>query len=70
MVEHDPVIEDQLSRRDYKIIRFFDRMAIKKVPVEKLKAADPDLLSFLNVNTPEVHDTCRGLAAEISNKKE
>jgi len=65
-----PVIEDQLNGGDYKIIHLFDRMNTRIVPVEKITAADPNLLSFLNVNTPEAHTACRMLAAELSNKKE
>lgn len=60
-----PVIEDQLNGGDYKIIHLFDRMNIRIVPVEKITAADPDLLSFFNVNTPEAHAACRKLSAEL-----
>jgi len=62
-----PVIEAQLNSNDYKIIHMFDRMNVKIVPGEKLVAADPGLLSFLNVNTPAAYDACRNLAAEILN---
>ncbi len=65
-----PAIEDQLDRGDYKIIHLFDRLKVRIVPVEKLTAADPKLLSFLNINTPEAYAACRKLAAEILNKKE
>ena len=65
-----PVIEEMLDNGDFKIIHLFDRMNVKVVPLEKLKTADPDLLSFLNVNTPAAYDTCRDLAADLSNKKE
>ena len=65
-----PAIEDQLNSGDYKIINIFERLKTRIVSVEKLTAADPKLLSFLNVNTPEAHDACRKLAAEISNQKE
>ncbi len=65
-----PAIENQLNSSDYKIIHLFDRMNARIVPVEKLRTADPALLSFLNVNTPEAHAACRVLAAELSNKKE
>jgi molybdopterin-guanine dinucleotide biosynthesis protein A len=65
-----PVIEDQLNDGDYKIIHLFDRMNVRIVPVEKITAADPDLLSFLNVNTPEAYAVCRKLSAKLSNKKE
>jgi len=48
-----PHIEAQLARDDFKIIRFFDNVRVREVPVERLLPHDPDLLSFLNVNRPE-----------------
>ncbi|MDD3313193.1 molybdenum cofactor guanylyltransferase [Pseudodesulfovibrio sp.] len=48
-----PHIEAQLARDDFKIIRFFDHVRVREVPVERLLPADPALLSFLNVNRPE-----------------
>ncbi|MDY6989993.1 MAG: molybdenum cofactor guanylyltransferase [Thermodesulfobacteriota bacterium] len=46
-------IEHQLSEQDPKIINFFSKVKVKEVPEEKLRVADPDLVSFFNVNTPE-----------------
>lgn len=60
-----PAIENQLVGKRYKIIQLFDRMTIRVVPADKIKAVDPGLLSFLNVNTPEAHAACRKLAAEL-----
>jgi molybdenum cofactor guanylyltransferase len=65
-----PLIEKQLSVSDYKISHLFESVPVKTVPVDKLKTADPQLLSFLNVNTPASYDTCRHLAAELSIRKE
>ncbi|MBA4358679.1 MAG: molybdenum cofactor guanylyltransferase [Desulfovibrio sp.] len=48
-----PHIEAQLSRQDYKIIRFFDQVRVSPLPVESLLKADPGLVSFRNANTPE-----------------
>lgn len=48
-----PHIEAQLAREDYKIIRFFDQVRVSPLPVETLLAADPDLVTFRNANTPE-----------------
>lgn len=47
-----PPIEAQLDQGDYKILRFFPRVRVKTLPVEKLETADGDLISFFNVNTP------------------
>ena len=65
-----PAIEAQLDRDDYKITNLFGGMNVRIVADEKIKAADPELLSFLNVNTPAALVVCQGLAAAISNKKE
>jgi molybdopterin-guanine dinucleotide biosynthesis protein A len=56
-----PVIETQLRRGDYKIFNFFYRMKIKTLPANQIKAADPDLLSFLNINTPQAYLDCQEL---------
>jgi molybdopterin-guanine dinucleotide biosynthesis protein A len=65
-----PVIESQLNGGDFKIIHIFKGMKVRIVPAEKISEADPDRLSFLNVNTPEAHDACQKLVHEPSNKKE
>lgn len=48
-------IEARLERDDFRIIDFFDSINLKTVPIEKLRRADNDLLSFFNVNTPEAY---------------
>jgi molybdopterin-guanine dinucleotide biosynthesis protein A len=46
-------IERQLAEGNAKIIDFFSQVRVKEVPEERLRQADPQLLSFFNVNTPE-----------------
>jgi molybdopterin-guanine dinucleotide biosynthesis protein A len=46
-------IERQLAEGNAKIIDFFSQVRVKEVPEERLRQADPHLLSFFNVNTPE-----------------
>lgn len=46
-------IAAQLEREDFKIIRFFEHVVVKDVPVVRLKDGDPDFFSFFNVNRPE-----------------
>ncbi|NVM21786.1 MAG: molybdenum cofactor guanylyltransferase [Desulfobacterales bacterium] len=46
-------IEHQLKTRDPKILKFFHKVKVKEVPEARLKAADPYLVSFFNINTPE-----------------
>lgn len=45
-------IETQLRRGSFKIIEFFDQVRVVQVPETELRAGDPDLRSFINVNTP------------------
>ncbi|MDD4953255.1 MAG: NTP transferase domain-containing protein, partial [Desulfovibrionaceae bacterium] len=48
-----PRIEEQIEQRDFKIVRFFPKVKVLAVPAAVLRRADPELLSFENVNTPE-----------------
>ncbi len=50
-------ITSQLDRGLYKITRFFDLIRLKVVPEERIQKVDPDMISFLNVNTPEALKT-------------
>ena len=59
-----PAIESQLDREDYKIINLFDQMRVKTVSAENLKQADPQMLSFYNVNTPAAYEACRNLVQD------
>ena len=60
------IIEKQLRAGDLKIDRFFDKVVVKKIPYEKFKAVDPDLLSFFNVNTPEDFQQAEKLLAKYA----
>jgi molybdopterin-guanine dinucleotide biosynthesis protein A len=57
-----PMIAAQLERGDFKIIRFFGQMRIKRLPLERLRQVDGELLSFCNVNNPEAYRACQALA--------
>jgi len=46
-------IERQLRDENPKIIDFFSTVRVKHVAEDRLREADPDLLSFFNVNTPQ-----------------
>ncbi len=54
-----PAIEAQLDRGDYRIIDFFPQVNVNIISADQIKAADPQLLSFLNINTPEALLACR-----------
>lgn len=57
-------ITEQLHRDDFKIIRFFDQVQVKTVPVGLLEPGDPEHLSFMNANTPDDLARCRAIAKE------
>ncbi len=44
-------IETQLFNNDYKIQNFFKSLRIKKINEDTIKKIDPEMLSFLNINT-------------------
>jgi len=46
-------IERQLEQGEAKIANFFSRVRVKEVAEDRLRAADPKLVSFFNINTPE-----------------
>jgi molybdopterin-guanine dinucleotide biosynthesis protein A len=46
-----PAIQDLLEQGRLKIINLFDRVRVKQVGEASLRGADPELLSFINVNT-------------------
>ena len=54
-------VERLLNKGEFRIRSFFDRVRVHRVPETRLRELDPELLSFLNINTPE--DLC--LAEEI-----
>ena len=60
-----PHIEAQLNRQDFKIIRFFPRVAVREVPLDILAPGDPSPRSFFNVNRPEDLEKAEALAEEL-----
>ncbi len=46
-------IEQHLVQDKLKIIRIFKKRQVKMISEKVLRQADPDLLSFFNINTPE-----------------
>ena len=46
-------IERQLKQGNAKIADFFSQVRVKEVPEDRLRTADGELVSFINVNTPE-----------------
>lgn len=48
-------VERLLARREYDIRKLFDEVRVKEVPEEKVLKIDPDLKSFVNLNTLEAY---------------
>ncbi len=46
-------IESNLKAGNYKLLQFFKPKLTREISEKKLRLADPDLISFFNVNTPE-----------------
>lgn len=46
-------IERQLNAEEAKILKFFPSVKVKEVREAQLRLADPHLVSFVNINTPE-----------------
>lgn len=46
-------IEKLLESGDYRIYNFFHAVNLKTISKERLQEADPEMVSFFNVNTPE-----------------
>jgi molybdopterin-guanine dinucleotide biosynthesis protein A len=45
-------IENQLDKKEYKIQGFFNKVRVIKISEDEIRAKDPELTSFFNVNTP------------------
>jgi molybdopterin-guanine dinucleotide biosynthesis protein A len=45
-----PIIEEQLSRKEQRVLSFIERIKIRYVGEEEIKKIDPQLISFFNLN--------------------
>ena len=63
-----PAIERHLAAADRQVLCFFDEVHIRTVAPEEIRAIDPNLLSFFNVNTPADWQEARRLAAQAKQK--
>jgi molybdopterin-guanine dinucleotide biosynthesis protein A len=46
-------IEEQLEKKSFKIQQVFQKLRVKKISEDILRAIDPELISLYNINTPE-----------------
>jgi molybdopterin-guanine dinucleotide biosynthesis protein A len=56
-------IRAALARGDRRMISFLDDLRTRQISEDELRAVDPALRSFFNVNTPADLDTARSLLA-------
>ena len=47
------VIEEEIGRGNFKVTSFYDRVNVKKIPEHIVRKYDPELMSFINLNTPK-----------------
>ncbi len=59
-----PLIENNLGKNIFMIKKFFRKKKVKEIPVEQLKALDPEMQFIFNVNTPEDLAKARLIAGE------
>lgn len=48
-----PAMEARLARGQLRVISFFDDVRVRAVSADEIRAVDPELRSFTNLNTPE-----------------
>ena len=54
-----PAMERALASGRLRVISFFDDVRVREVTEDELRAADPELRSFTNVNTPDELEAAR-----------
>lgn len=57
--------EAQIRAGDYKVTRFLERIRTRWVGPETWSKADPDGLSFVNVNTPETYEKVKEVLSRV-----
>ena len=63
-------VHRSLQRHQRKMVSFFDQVKIYEFSEDRIKGIDPQLLSFINVNTPtDVKQAKEIVAANITNRK-
>ena len=54
-------IETRLERQQFKIRQFIKKTSVRKVRENLLREADPNLVSFFNINTPDELEKARSI---------
>jgi molybdopterin-guanine dinucleotide biosynthesis protein A len=60
-----PAIARCLTAGRYKIVSFFPEVRVRRVEESELRRYDPELLSFLNTNTPDAYQRALDLARRL-----
>jgi molybdopterin-guanine dinucleotide biosynthesis protein A len=64
-----PAIEKHLAANDRQVLCFFEDVRIRIIPDDEIRALDPDLLSFFNVNTPEDWQDAQRVLAQATARR-
>jgi molybdopterin-guanine dinucleotide biosynthesis protein A len=48
-----PFVEDALRDGQCRVVSFFDRVRVRRVPLAEVERIDPGCSAFRNINTPE-----------------
>jgi molybdopterin-guanine dinucleotide biosynthesis protein A len=48
-----PMMERQITAQKFQIKRMFNKLRVRKIPESVLRKADPELMSFFNINSAE-----------------
>lgn len=64
-----PVVERMLARGERDLKGLLASVRLREVPVELLRGWDPQLVSYVNVNTPEELARARTLAAVVDGER-
>jgi molybdopterin-guanine dinucleotide biosynthesis protein A len=48
-----PAVEDALRNGQCRVVSFFDRVRVRRVPLAEVERIDPGMNAFRNINTPE-----------------
>lgn len=53
------LMERQIKEKKFQIKKMFDKIRVKKIPENRLRQADPELVSFFNINTDADYSKAR-----------
>jgi len=60
-----PIMKEAIKLQQYKIIDFYPQLDVREIDEREIRAIDPKLLSFFNVNTPSDLERANALATSL-----